>query len=247
MGKWLLFILGAAALVAAALFGAYALFHQPLVRELEAARAEASLCVQERSVLRTRVADLESMLAGLRVESEELEAQVRAKEEELARIQSTQDELITELQQEIADGQIRVERLRGQLKLDVVDEILFDSGEAVLKPEGQAVLERVASVLKDGDRIIRVQGHTDDVPIRGRLAETYPTNWELSSARAVGVVRFLQDKAGLPPERLSATALSEYQPHANNETEEGRQANRRIEILLVPPEEPERPEAEPEP
>lgn len=245
MGKWLLFILGAAALVAAALFGAYALFHQPLVRELEAARGEASLCAQERAALRTRVADLESMLDGLRAEGEELAARVREKEEELARIQSTQDELVTELQQEIADGQIRVERLRGQLKVDLVDEILFDSGEAVLKPEGREVLERVASVLRDVDRLIRVQGHTDNVPIRGKLAETFPTNWELSSARAVGVVRFLQDMAGLPPEKLSATAMSEYQPRADNDTEAGRQANRRIEILLVPPEEVDAPEAVP--
>ena len=145
---------------------------------------------------------------------------------------------MSKLEQEIASGQIQVQRLRGQLRVDMVDEILFDSGEATLKPEGQTVLEKVASVLADANRIIQVQGHTDNVPIKGRLAERFPSNWELSAARAVNVVRFLHEKAGLDPRTLSATGLSEYRPRESNESEAGRQMNRRIEILLVPPFEP---------
>ena len=240
MGRWLFRILVVIVLVIAALAAAFVLYYRPQTKALEDARREASLLAQERSALKSRVSDLEHMLSELRAESEELEAEVQEKEARLAELQATQDELLSELEEEIANGQIQVERLRGQLRVDLVDEILFDSGEATLKPEGREVLKRVASVLESSDRRIQVQGHTDNVPIRGRLAERFPTNWELSAARAVGVVRFLQDVAGLDPHVLSATGLSEYQPRATNDTEEGRQQNRRIEILLVPPLEPEK-------
>ncbi len=245
MGKWLLGLFVVLLLVAAALGVAYYMYYLPQAQDLEDARREASLCAQERATLRSRISDLEGMLNDLRQESAELEAEIREREERLAEVQSTQNELLSELEQEIADGQIRVERLRGQLRVDVVDEILFDSGEATLKVGGKEVLKRVASVLATADREIQVQGHTDNVPIRGRLAETFPTNWELSAARAVNVVRFLQDEAALPPEHLSASGLSEYRPRAENDTPEGRQRNRRIEILLLPPLEPEAPRGDP--
>lgn len=239
MGKWLLGLLAIVLIVAAALAAAYLLYYQPLTQDLQDARREASLLAQERSTLKSRVSDLEHMLGELRAESTDLEARVQEKEARLAELQSTQDELVSELEQEIADGQIQVQRLRGQLRVDMVDEILFDSGEATLKEGGQTVLKKVASVLINANRIIQVQGHTDNVPIKGRLSERFPTNWELSAARAVNVVRFLQEEAGLDAKSLSATGLSEYRPRETNETEEGRQKNRRIEILLVPPFEPD--------
>lgn len=234
MSKWLFRVFVVLVAVAAALLAAFLLYHQPLARELEEARRIASLCAQERSALTSRVDDLDGMLGELRAESEELEMTVREKEELLSQVQSTQDELLAELEQEIADGQIQVSRLRDQLSVDLVDEILFDSGEATLKPAGREVLRRVATVLATTDRRIQVQGHTDNVPIVGKLARTYPSNWELSAARAVGVVRFLQEDAGLDPGSLTASALSEYQPRAENDTPEGRATNRRIEILLLP-------------
>ena len=93
----------------------------------------------------------------------------------------------------------------------------------------------MAGVLeKTQGRSVEVQGHTDNVPIRGALAARYPTNWELSAARATGVVRFFQDEGGLDPSTLSAAARSEYRPRSANDTEEGRRQNRRIEILLGP-------------
>ncbi len=220
------------AAIAAAIL--YFLLYQPRVKELEEARREASLCVQERAALKGRVSDLETMLDGVRRESAELAEQIRLREERLAQTQSTQDEIVQKLQQEISNGQIQVERLKGQLRVDMVDEILFDSGEAALKPAGKEVLQKLASVLAGSDRQIRVQGHTDDVPITGRLAETFPTNWELSAARAVNVVRFLQEGASLDPSHLSASALSQYRPRVPNDGVEGRQKNRRIEIVLEP-------------
>jgi chemotaxis protein MotB len=86
------------------------------------------------------------------------------------------------------------------------------------------------------DRAINVEGHTDDVPIGPELARRYPTNWELSAARATNVARYLQEKIGIDPSLLSATGYGEYHPVASNEDEEGRTRNRRIEIVLVPTE-----------
>jgi chemotaxis protein MotB len=79
-----------------------------------------------------------------------------------------------------------------------------------------------------------VEGHTDNVPIGPDLVHIFPTNWELSVARAVAVVRFLQEKGGIQPKRLSARGYSYYRPVAPNESEEGRRQNRRIEIILIP-------------
>jgi chemotaxis protein MotB len=233
-GKGAAVLVASAAGAALAIAGFYLLLHQPRVRELEEARREASLCVQERAALKGRISGLEAMLDELRRESAELSDEIRVREERLAQEQSTQNELTLKLEREIADGQVQIERLRDRLRVDMVDEILFDSGEAELKPEGKEVLLKLASALADTDRQIRVQGHTDDVPITGRLAKTFPTNWELSAARAVNVARFLQEGASLDPTRLSASALSQYRPRAANDSPEGRRQNRRIEILLEP-------------
>ncbi len=231
MFKWLL----AVVLVFGVALGAlYAVLYQPQQESLEAARTETQLCETQNATLQGRIAELTDMLDELRNSSAELETAVLEKEAELAEIRSTQDQLLDELQEEIEAGQVRVERLQDKLRVDVVDEILFASGEAVLKSEGKAVLAKVAGVLQNANRMVEVQGHTDNVPIRGRLAERFPTNWELSAARAVNVVRFLQEENGLLPTRLSAVGLSEFRPRGDNETEEGRQANRRIEILLAP-------------
>jgi len=120
--------------------------------------------------------------------------------------------------------------------VDVVDKILFDSGRAEVKPEGLDVLKRVVEILITvTDKIIRVEGHTDNVPIAGTLAKRYPTNWELSAARAINITRYLE-KEGLDPALLSAAAFGEYQPVADNETPEGRAKNRRIAIILLPKE-----------
>jgi chemotaxis protein MotB len=105
-----------------------------------------------------------------------------------------------------------------------------------VKQEGLDVLQRVVEILKNvKDKSIRVEGHTDNVKIKGRLAKQYPTNWELSAARALNVTKYLQQQ-GLDPVLLSATAFGEYQPVAGNDTPEGRAKNRRIAIILLPKE-----------
>jgi chemotaxis protein MotB len=221
--------------LAALAAGSYFWLYRPQQQALEAARRQATAAEQQAASARARVADLEAVRDQLQKASVDLQQKVAEKEQELSALRSTQDELVEGLKQEIADKQVQVERIRDQLRVDMVDEILFDSGESTLKPAGREVLSKVGAVLKkSGNRRIEVQGHTDNVPIKGALARRFSTNWELSAARATGVARFLQDQTGVSPANLSATAYSEYRPRATNETEEGRRRNRRIEILLGP-------------
>jgi len=160
----------------------------------------------------------------------------KTKEVEVVKVSKTYEDLLSELKSEIAQGQIAITELKGKLTMDVVDKILFDSGQTEIRPAGLGVLKRVVEILMTvPDKVIRVEGHTDSVPIGGALAKKYPTNWELSAARALNVTRFLE-KEGIDPALLSAVAFGEHQPIAENETPEGRARNRRIAIILLPKE-----------
>jgi chemotaxis protein MotB len=221
--------------IVAAVAAFYFLVLRPQQGALAAAEQTATVCGQQLASLRTQVADLTIIRDQLQRSGAELAQMVAEKEKELAALHSTQDEIVAELENEIADKTVQVERIRDQLRVDLVDEVLFDSGEATLKPAGATVLGRLASVLaRAADRRIEVQGHTDNVPITGALAKRFATNWELSAVRATNVVRYLQDQAKLDPARLSAAGYAEFRPRGPNDTEAGRKANRRIEILLVP-------------
>jgi chemotaxis protein MotB len=119
---------------------------------------------------------------------------------------------------------------RGLVIRLLTDRVLFDSGAAELKPPAIPVLTKVAGLLRaERAHPIRVEGHTDTVPIRGSL---FPTNWELSTARASRVVRFLID-GGVPQRRLSAAGYAALQPIDSNDTAAGRSRNRRVEIVLL--------------
>ncbi len=128
---------------------------------------------------------------------------------------------------------INVTHAREGIKITLGATVLFPSGESDLSPHGKSVLTRLAKTLKNYDRFrIIVSGHTDNQPITGKLAQRYPTNWELSAARALTVVHFLH-RQGISEKRLEARAFGATQPVASNETEEGRAKNRRIEILIT--------------
>lgn len=116
------------------------------------------------------------------------------------------------------------------LTLRFVDGVLFDVGSADLRPEAEVILRQVFSVLQDWPYQIRVEGHTDDWPIS---TARYPSNWELSTARAARVVRFVVSEGNIPPDRLSAVGYGEYRPRDTNETAQGRAQNRRVEIVLL--------------
>jgi chemotaxis protein MotB len=198
------------------------------VRADSLAGATDSLTFQD-STLRARNTALAAAL------DTQMTAASRQKEAEIGELRNTYDQLVQDMQAEIAQGQIQITRLADRLSVSMVDRILFPSGEADITPAGIRILQRVGNVLKTTEgKIIRVEGHTDNVAISERLRGTFPTNWELSTTRASNVVRFLQDTVGIDPARLQAVGLSEYHPIASNATVKGRSQNRRIEIALLP-------------
>jgi chemotaxis protein MotB len=183
--------------------------------------------------LRQRVADLENENARLQGEVAALQ---KAKEEKVQEVSKTYEDLLEKMKHEISQGQVTISELKGKLTVNMVDAILFDSGKAEVKPEGLAVLQKVVDILKNvKDKAIRIEGHTDNVQIVGALTRKYPTNWELSAARAINVTRYLQQQ-GIDAANLGAVAYGEFKPVADNGTDEGRAKNRRIEIVLVPKE-----------
>jgi len=174
---------------------------------------------QEIANLNKKVAELEQQKTELQTSSEQNKAQY--------------DALVSKLSTEVEKGQLQVKQYQNMLTVDVAEQIFFDSGHADLKDSGKAVLKKVGEALKGYEnKIIRVVGYTDDVPIAKSIQNIYPSNWELSVARATSVVRYLQE-VGVPPERMIASGRGEYAPVASNDTPEGRQKNRRIEIQLI--------------
>ncbi|MBF0522660.1 MAG: OmpA family protein [Candidatus Omnitrophica bacterium] len=153
---------------------------------------------------------------------------------ELTDMEKAKAELENRLQQEIADKQVKVQMLEKGLVITFVAEVLFDSGKADLRKESLATLNKVADVLNTtvSGLNVGVEGHTDNVPIK---YSKWLTNWELSTARALSVLHYLTDKEAVVPQRLSATGYGEFKPVDSNDSVEGRQHNRRVEIVILPP------------
>lgn len=181
-------------------------------------------------------ADLEQLrlkVSQLSVENSRFKQAEAADHERLAGVVEAQARLNETLRSLINDKSLGVQRVNDRLVLELSDKILFDSGSDQLKGEGFSVLGNVARVLADRVRTLQVQvgGHTDNVPLGP--SGHFGSNWALSAARAVNVVRFFQGDGGIDPSRLAAVGYGEYQPVAPNSTPEGRARNRRIEIVLV--------------
>jgi len=206
-----------------------------LVQDLTSSQNES---LQRISELRSKIADLEAHNDRLKAEISGLREQIsgmqKATEEKVMATSKTYEQLLDMMKTEISQGQVTISELKGKLTVNMVDAILFNSGKAEVKEDGLAVLRKVVEILKTvKDKAIRIEGHTDNVPIRGQLASRYPTNWELSAARAINVTRYLQAQ-GVDPLTLSAVSYGEFKPVATNDNEDGRARNRRIEIILVP-------------
>lgn len=195
---------------------------------------DLSKCVTDKQGLQQDKQGLQQQVDALNSEKTNLAQTAQAKDEEINKLKGTYDQLVGSLKNEIANGEIQVTQLKDKLTLNLVEKILFDSGRAQIKDTGKEVLDRIGNVLKNvQDKDIRIEGHTDNVPVGRKLRETYPTNWELSTARATNVVRYLQENDGVDPTRLIAAGFSEFHPVASNETPEGQAENRRIDIVLV--------------
>ena len=193
--------------------------------ELSNAQSDAARIAKEREHMRQEQARLAATLDQERA----------AKEEEITRLTRTQEELSKSLQDEIAKGNITIQQVRDRLTINMVDRVLFDSGQAQVKPAGLKVLKQVSDILKTvTDKQIRIEGHTDNVPISSKLQDRFKTNWELSTARATTVVHYLIDQGSVDRQHLSAVGYADTQPLSSNDSEEGRSSNRRIEIVLYP-------------
>ena len=180
--------------------------------------------MEEIEKLSYQVDSLNRQLADL---STDKDAQIRD-------LRQAKDMLERSLKKEIGDEAIALKMGRGGLTITILDQVLFDSGKAKLRPRARQVLNKVARVFKSKlrERYIDIQGHTDNQPIK---YSGWKSNWELSTARATSVLHYLVAD-GLSPQKLSASGYGEYRPVASNDTKEGRQKNRRVEIIVLPEE-----------
>jgi len=206
-----------------------------LYDELEDAHVEREAMAARRSALEQDVMRLSDEEGRLSDELEATSLALSVASEEVRDLQSTYQGLVTDLESELQQGAIEIEQLRSGLRLAVSDEILFASGSAKLDPGGVDLLKKVAANINKLDYAIDVEGHTDNIAIRGVLKKRYPSNWELAGARASSVVRLLE-RAGIDGDRLKAISRASHAPVASNDDEDGRSMNRRIEILLRPQE-----------
>lgn len=194
--------------------------NQDLITRLEALGQDVESLRIERTSLSSSLSETQRAL-------EELRAREAQQQQRLATFRS----MLERFRAMMESGRLRVRVVRGRMVVELPDNVLFDSGEAELKPEGQATLLEVVQVLRTiENRHFQVAGHTDNVPIRSRR---FPSNWELSAARAVTVTRFMIAN-GMPGDRISAAGYAETQPIDTSDTPEGRARNRRIEIALMP-------------
>jgi len=167
-----------------------------------------------------------AQIATLQTEVADLE---KAKEMAGQRAKGLEEEMRSDLESK----DVTISNLQGKLTVTILDRVMFDSGEAILQPDGEAVLRKIAAILAGHPELkIHVVGHTDNVPIHTRFA----SNWELSTARALAAVHFFTEKAGVDPHRVGAVGYGEFRPIADNSTPEGRARNRRIAIAILPDE-----------
>jgi chemotaxis protein MotB len=152
---------------------------------------------------------------------------------QLDELKQTQALLEDRLSQEIKDKQVRLAMMEKGLVITFVADVLFDSGKAKIKSEAYPTLDKVATVLRENvpEFSVGIEGHTDNQPIK---FSGWKSNWELSAARALSVLHYLAEAGRLSPDRLSAIGYGEYRPVATNDAEEGRQLNRRVEVVILP-------------
>ncbi len=174
-------------------------------------------------------------LKKIKVQLEKKSSVIALQDQVIKLLDDTKKSIESSLKNQIDAQEVEVVDMAGKLKLVLIDKILFDSGSYEINEAGKKVLLMLAESFRENkNQHLVVEGHTDDVPLGVELRKKFPTNWELSAARAASVVRFLQHEGGVEPERLSIQAYSYYRPVTLNGTEEGRRQNRRIAIILKP-------------
>jgi chemotaxis protein MotB len=177
--------------------------------------------------VRSEIEALEARLDSLRAESQAIERRAGPEAVRLRR---------AALERDLQEWGLRVTSRGPELVVTLASTVLFKPGDAKVRKEATGALAALAGALAERfpDRAVRVEGHTDSTAPR-RVAERFPTNWELSAARSLAVLRFLVDEGKLPRGRCFAAAYGEHRPVAENSTADGRERNRRVDIVILPP------------
>ena len=194
--------------------------------------------------LQTKLDDANASLASALDQNQNDKDQIAALQSKVADLEEDKNAaaqmakgLENEMRADLESKDVTISNLKGKLTVNILDRVMFDSGEAILKPAGESVMRKVAAILAGHPQLkIHVIGHTDNVPIRPEARNRFASNWELSTARALAAVHFLTEKAGVDPHRVGAVGYGEYRPLADNATAEGRARNRRIAITILPDE-----------
>ncbi|MFH1763460.1 MAG: OmpA family protein [Gemmatimonadota bacterium] len=205
-----------------------------LIEQAGNARRETIRAQEQLAEARTESQRARDLLNAQGVEAQRLRGrldQLSAIEAEIRERNRIYEEVLGRFRSLIDAGRLSVSIVRGRMVINLPQDILFASGSATLGREGRETLSQIATVLGDFDgRSFQVEGHTDNVPIS---TTQFPSNWELSAARALSVVKLLVTE-GVPPDNVSGAGYGEYHPVATNQTTEGRRLNRRIEIVMLP-------------
>jgi chemotaxis protein MotB len=195
--------------------------------QLKRADSQALSLKEEIESARREISELQARLSELGGEK----ARITTK---IDRMESSYKSLLSDLKKQIANKEVTIERIKERMTITFVDRILFEFGKATITPEGKENLKKVGETLRNvGNKMIKVVGHTDDIPIMREYRWKFPSNWELSSDRAAAVVRYFQE-LGVDPANMEAVGRSFYDGVANNETPEGRAENRRVNIIIAP-------------
>ena len=207
---------------------------QALVKENNVLQKERDELQRLRNALKNQLGLTQSQIEGLSAEAEAKESQLKSKEKQLKSLQEAYQELSKQFESQIREKEIEINSLQDKLNIRLLDKILFASGSAEITSIGHRVLESLATELKKMEGFeIAVEGHTDNKLLGPKLKSVYHDNLGLSVVRAAAVSRALEEM-GVSPDNLSAVGYSMYRPVASNATVEGRQQNRRVEIMIEP-------------
>jgi chemotaxis protein MotB len=230
-GAWIAWtVAGVMAVLAAVFLGLWNAGNARHQRELEALQATADGMKSDLAKTVAQNQTNQDLIATLTNQVAELEKQ---KESVTHASKTLEDEMRSQLE----SRDVTISKLQGKLTVNILDRVMFDSGEAVLKPDGEAVMQKIAAILKEHPNLmIHVIGHTDNVPIHPNAHTRFVSNWELSTARALAAVHFLTERSGVDPHHVGAVGYGEFRPVADNSTPEGRAKNRRIAITILPDE-----------
>jgi chemotaxis protein MotB len=175
------------------------------------------------------ITNLNKELTNLNSELIEIQEQ---KKSEIQQLEQAQEELRYELEKEIKEKNAQVKINEKGLVITFLTQIFFSSGKVNIKKQGLETLNKIITPIKNINREIRIEGHTDNIPIK-HMKYLYKSNWELSAKRAMSVLYFLEEK-GINRNLLSAAGYGEHKPVAPNDTKENRAKNRRVEIVILP-------------